>query len=76
MRPHDPAAYNDGVAEERGPSPDYPDVAPLYPRYYPGGLPPEHSQHEVEEIAEERRREDEALHSHKRPSLWRRLFRR
>ena len=62
------------MGQERGPSPEYPDVAPLYPRYYPGGLPPEHSQREVEQIAEERSREDEALHRRKRPSLWRRLL--
>ena len=62
------------MSNERGPSPEYPDVAPLYPRYYAGGLPPEHSQREVEKIAEERSREDEFLQRHKRPSLWRRLF--
>jgi hypothetical protein len=62
------------MGEERGTSPEFPDVPPLYPRYFPGGLPPEHSQREVAKIAEERSREDEALRG-KRPSLWRRLFR-
>ena len=63
------------VSGERGTSPEYPDVPPLYPRYYAGGLPPEHSQPEIERIAEERSREDEALGKRHRPSLWRRVFR-
>jgi hypothetical protein len=58
------------MSTEHGPTPEYPDVAPLYPRFYAGGLPPEHSQHEIEQIAGERSREDETLQRHKRPSLW------
>jgi hypothetical protein len=41
------------MSTEHGPTPEYPDVAPLYPRFYAGGLPPEHSQHEIEQIAGE-----------------------
>jgi hypothetical protein len=60
------------MSTEHGPTPEYPDVAPLYPRFYAGGLPPEHSQHEIEQIAGERSREDETLQRHKRQSLWKR----
>jgi hypothetical protein len=63
-----------GVNRERGTSPEYPDIPPLYPRYFPTGLPPEHSQHDIERIAEEHSREDEALQGHKKPSLWKRLL--
>ena len=62
------------MSTEHGPTPGYPDLAPIYPRYYAGGLPPEHSQHEIGQIAEERSREDEALHRRKKPSLWKRLL--
>jgi hypothetical protein len=66
------------VSKDRGTSPEYPDVPPLYPRVYAGGLPPEHSQHDIERIAEEHSREDEALdealQGHKKPSLWKRLL--
>jgi hypothetical protein len=62
-----------GVNRDRGTSPEYPDIPPLYPRYFPTGLPPEHSQHDIERIAEEHSREDEALQEHKKPSLWKRL---
>jgi hypothetical protein len=53
------------MSTEHGPTPEYPDVAPLYPRFYAGGLPPEHSQHEIEQIAGERSREDETLQRHR-----------
>jgi hypothetical protein len=62
------------VSSEHGPTPDYPDVAPLYPRYFAGGLPPEHSPREIEQIAEERSRQDEALQGRKKPSFWKRLL--
>ena len=63
------------VSKEPGVSPEYPDIPPQYPSYYPrgGGRPPQ-SQHDIERIAEEHSREDEALHGKKRRSLWRRLF--
>jgi hypothetical protein len=63
-----------GVSDNRGTSPEYPDIPPLYPRYFPTGLPPEHSQHDIERIAEEHSREDEALQEHKKPSLWERFL--
>jgi hypothetical protein len=53
-----PGRILQAVSTEHGPMPEYPDVAPLYPRYYAGGLPPEHPQREIEQIAGERRRED------------------
>jgi hypothetical protein len=62
------------VSKERGTSPEYPDVPPFYPRFFPTGLPPEHSEDDIDRIAVERGREDEALRGRKRRSLWRRLF--
>ena len=61
------------MSVEHGPTPEYPDVAPQYPRYYAGGLRREHSQREIEQIAEERSREDEALQGRKKLSFWKRL---
>jgi hypothetical protein len=63
------------VSKERGTSPEYPDIPPLYPSYYPryAGRPPEHSQHDIERIAEEHSR-DEVPQEHKKPSLWRRFL--
>ena len=63
-----------GMSTEHGPTPEFPDVAPLYPRYYAGGLPPERSQREIEQIARERSREDKALQGYKKPSFWKRLL--
>jgi hypothetical protein len=62
------------VSKGRGTSPEYPDVRYLLDRWVPTGLPPEHSEDEVDRIAAERSREDEALHRPKKRSLWRRLF--
>jgi hypothetical protein len=62
------------VSKDRGTSPEYPDIKPLYPAVKPTGIPPEHSEHDIERIAEEHRREDEALHRHKKPSLWKRFL--
>jgi hypothetical protein len=59
--------------EQRGTTPEYPDLRHASTAG-PAGPPPEHSQHDIDRIAQERSREDEALHGHKRPSLWKRLF--
>jgi hypothetical protein len=64
------------VSKERGPSAEYPDVPPQYPSFYPLGHAADHSNRDVEQIAEGRSREDEALKGHKKPSLWKRLFSR
>src|SRR5215216_1888988 len=61
------------VSKERGTSPEYPDLRHLSTAG-PAGPPPEHSQHDIDRIAGERSREDEALRGRKRRSLWRRLF--
>jgi hypothetical protein len=63
-----------GVRNDRGTSPEYPDVRYSLDRWIGTGLPPEHSEHDVDRIAAERSREDEALQRHKKPSLWKRLL--
>jgi hypothetical protein len=62
------------VSEGRGTSPEYPDVRYQLDRWVPNGLSPEHTEDEVDRMATERSRQDEALRSHKRRSLWKRLF--
>jgi hypothetical protein len=63
-----------GVRNDRGTSPEYPDVRYLLDRWVPTILPTAHSQHDMDRIAGERSREDEALQGHKKPSLWERLL--
>ena len=63
-----------GVSKDRGTSPEYPDVRYLLDRWVPTILPTEHSPHDMDRIAGERSREDEALQGHKKPSLWKRLI--
>ena len=75
QRPARGYAHNASVRKERGTSPEYPDIPPQYPSYYPrgGGRPPE-SQHDIERIAEEHSREEAALQRDKKPSFWKRLL--
>jgi hypothetical protein len=61
------------MSSERGTTPEYPDLRHLSTAG-PAGPPPEHSQHDMDQIAAERSREDEALQRHKKPSLWKRLL--
>ena len=63
-----------GVSTERGTSPEYPDVPPRYPSYYPLGHALGNSHREVDRMVGERSREDEALQGHRKPSLWKRLL--
>jgi hypothetical protein len=67
-------AHNAGVSKERGTSPEYPDVRYQLDRWVPNGLSPEHTEDDIDRKATERSRQDEALRSRKRPSLWKRLF--
>jgi hypothetical protein len=62
------------VDEKHGPSPEYPDVRPLYPATKPASGQPEHAEHDLDRIAAERSLEDQALHERRRSSWWRRLF--
>ena len=74
--PFDEPSYGDVVSDpQRGTSPEYPDLRHASTAG-PAGPPPEHSEHDIDRIAAERSREDEALLGHERTSLWRRLFRR
>ena len=63
-----------GVSKDRGTSPEYPDVRYTLDRWVPNGLSQEHSEQDIERIAEDHRREDEALQGHKKPSLWKRFL--
>ena len=63
-----------GVSKGRGTSPEYPDVRYLLDRWVPTGLPPEHTEDEVDRIATERSRQDEALQGHKKRSQWKRFL--
>ena len=62
-----------GVSGDRGTTPEYPDLRHLSTAG-PAGPPPELSQHDMDRIAGQRSREDDALQGHKKPSLWKRLF--
>jgi hypothetical protein len=59
--------HNDEHEQERGTTPEYPDIPPLYPSYYPryyaGGPPPEHCAP----------RDSDGDIQERRPGLWSRL---
>ena len=61
------------VSKDRGTSPEYPDLR-HGSTAGPAGPPPEHSEHDLARIADERSREDEALKRHKKQSLWKRFL--
>ena len=64
-----------GMSGERGTTPEYPDLRRQdMSRFVGAALPPDLSQHDMDRIAGQRTREDDALQGHKKPSLWKRLF--
>jgi hypothetical protein len=64
-----------GVSGERGTTPEYPDLRRQdMSRFVSAAPPPDLSQHDMDRIAGQRSREDNALQGHKTPSLWKRLF--
>jgi hypothetical protein len=63
-----------GVSIERGTNSEYPRPQHMS-LFWPSGPPPEeHTQHDLDRIAEERSREDEALQGRNKPSVWERLL--
>ena len=63
-----------GVSGDRGTTPEYPDPRRQDMSRAGGAAPlPDISQHDMDRIAGERSREDEALRGHKKPSFWKRL---
>jgi hypothetical protein len=64
-----------GVSGERGTTPEYPDLRRQdMSRFVGAAPPPDLSQHDMDRIAGQRSREDDALQRHKKPSLWKRLL--
>ena len=56
-------------------TPEYPDPRRLDMSRAGGAAPlPDLSQHDMDRLASERSREDEALHGHKKPSRWKRFL--
>lgn len=63
------------VSGERGTTPEYPDLRRQdMSRFVSAAPPPDLSQHDMDRIAGQRSREDDALQGHKKPSLWKRLL--
>jgi hypothetical protein len=61
------------VSRERGTTPEYPDLRRQdMSRFVSAAPPPDLSQHDMDRIAGERSREDDALEGHKKTSLWKR----
>jgi hypothetical protein len=61
-----------GMSEEPGTNPEYPRPQHMS-LFWLSGPQPE-AQHYLDQIADQRSREDEALQGHKRQSLWKRFL--
>ena len=62
------------MSKERGTTPEYPDPRRQDMSRAGGAAPlPDLSQHNLDRLAAERSREDEALQGHKKPPIWTRL---
>ena len=63
------------MSGDGGPTPEHPDLRRQDMSRFGGAAPPpDLSQHDMDRIAEQRSREDDALQGHKKQSLWKRLF--